>query len=270
MEYVSQKPICISLPGMEIYLTTNFFQMIGDRPPWRHTHPCHEIVCTQLNGITSFTLVPPLTEHISKSIAKDGVLCSFLFTFTNTDSDDFCQILRSVDKVTEILDTFNGLARLVAIKEALHQRNVGFEEQLKAEFRLFFVQMAQTFHSERQAFRDESQNLDAQRIALLEAFFNIEMRFPHCNKQQLADKIGVCERQLTRILKETYNSSFSAILLESRMNMAQAMLAEEKKTVSEIAESVGYTSVASFRAAYKKFFGEYPKKNQDTKEQKKS
>ncbi len=124
--------------------------------------------------------------------------------------------------------------------------------------------MAQTFHSERQVFDEYSENLDAQRIALLEAFFNIEMRFPHCNKQQLADKIGVCERQLTRILKETYNSTFSAILLESRMNMAQAMLLEGKKTVSEIAESVGYTSVASFRTAYKKFFGEYPKKKQDT------
>ncbi len=129
MEYVSQKPIYILLPGMEIYLTTNFFRMVVDRPPWRHTHPCHEIVCTQLNGITSFTLVPPLTEHVSKSVQKDGVLCSFLFTFTNTDSDDFCQILRSVDKVTEIHDTFNGLARLVAIKEVLNQKDVGFEER---------------------------------------------------------------------------------------------------------------------------------------------
>ena len=263
MDYISRKPICVTLPGMEIYLTTYFFQMVGDRPPWRHTHPCHEIVCTQLNGITSFTLIPPLTEHVSKSVAQDGVLCSFLFTFTNTDSDDFCQILKHIDKIVEIQDTFDGLSRLVAIREALIQKNFGYEEQIKAELRLFVVRLAQNFHSEVQSFSDPAQNLDAQRIALLEDFFNIEMRFPHCNKQQLADKIGVCERQLTRILKETYNSSFSAILLESRMNMAQAMLKDGKKSISEIAESVGYTSVASFRTAYKKFFGEYPKKKQD-------
>ncbi len=262
MDYISRKPICVSLPGMEIYLTSHFFQLLADRPPWRHAHPCYEMVCTQINGQAAFTIVPPLTEHISKS-AEDGILCSFLFTFTNSDPDDFCQILRSVEKIVEIQDTFSGLSRLVEIREALVNKSFGYEEQLKAELRLFFVQLAKNVHTEVQSSYEHSQNLDAQRIALLEDFFNIEMRFPHCNKQQLADKIGVCERQLTRILKETYNSSFSAILLESRMNMAQAMLKDGEKSISVIAESVGYTSVASFRTAYKKFFGEYPKKKQD-------
>ena len=265
MEYVSRKPICVSLPGMEIYLTSYFFQRLADRPPWRHAHPCYEMVCTQVNGQAAFTIVPPLTEHVSKS-AEDGILCSFLFTFTNDEPNDFCQILRSVNKIVEIQDTFDGLTRLVEIREALIQKHFGYEEQLKAELRLFCVRLAQNFHTEVQSSVDPTQNLDAQRIALLEDFFNIEMRFPHCNKQQLADKIGVCERQLTRILKETYNSSFSAILLESRMNMAQAMLKGGEKSITEIAESVGYTSVTSFRTAYKKFFGEYPKRNQDTKE----
>ncbi len=260
MEYVSRKPICVSLPGMEIYLTSYFFERLADRPPWRHTHPCYEMVCTQLNGKTAFTLVPPLTEHVSKS-AEDGILCSFLFTFTNDDTDDFCQILRFVDKIVEIQDTFDGLTRLIEIKDALVQKSVGYEEQLKAELRLFFVQLAKNFQTEVQSSYEYSQNLDAQRIALLEDFFNIEMRFPHCSKQQLADKIGVCERQLTRILKETYNSSFSAILLESRMNMAHAMLENGEKSVAEIAESVGYTSVGAFRSAYHKFFGQYPVKN---------
>lgn len=263
MDYVSCKPICVSLPGMEIYLTSYFFQRLVDRPPWRHAHPCYEMICTQLNGKAAFTIVPPLTEHVSKSL-DEGVLCSFLFTFTNNEPDDFCQILRSVNGIVEIQDTFDGLTRLVAIREALVQKSFGYEEQLKAELRLFFVQWAQCFHTEVQSSGEYSQNLDAQRIALLEDFFNIEMRFPHCNKQQLADKIGVCERQLTRILKETYNSSFSAILLESRMNLAQAMLRDGEKSITEIAESVGYTSTTSFRTAYKKFFGEYPKKKQDT------
>ncbi len=265
MEYVSRKPICVSLPGMEIYLTYYFFQRLADRPPWRHAHPCYEMICTQLNGKSAFTIVPPLTEHVSKSL-EEGILCSFLFTFTNNDTDDFCQILRSIDKTVEIQDTFDGLTRLVEIREALIQKNFGYEEQLKAELRLFVVRLAQNFRTEVQSSYEHSQNLDAQRIALLEDFFNIEMRFPHCNKQQLADKIGVCERQLTRILKETYNSSFSAILLESRMNMAQAMLKDGEKSIAEIAESVGYTSTSSFRTAFKKFFGEYPKKKQDTKE----
>ncbi len=81
-----------------------------------------------------------------------------------------------------------------------------------------------------------------------------------CSKQQLAARIGVCERQLTRILKETYNSSFSAILMQSRMNMTQAMLDKGGMTVEKIAEAVGYTSVHSFRKAYINFFGHSPRK----------
>lgn len=258
MEYVSQKPICVSIPGMEIYLTTYFFQAIKDRPARMHTHPCYEIVCTKSNELVYFTIVPPLTEHYSKTIT-DGRVCSFLFTFTENAPDDLCQILRSVSKSTEIQDTFNGLARLIAIKEAVEQQNFGLKEHLKAEFRLFFVKLAQIFHMKVDSVKMYTPTLDEQRIALLEDFFNIEMRFPNCSKQQLADRIGVCERQLTRILKEVYNSSFSAILLESRMNMAQAMLKQGEKTLEEISESVGYTSVAAFKNAYKKFFGVNPK-----------
>ncbi|MBO5408762.1 MAG: helix-turn-helix transcriptional regulator [Clostridia bacterium] len=264
MEYVTRKPIVVSLPGMEVYLTSYFFHGVSDRPSRLHTHPCYEIVCTKANDVVYFSIVPPLTEHVSKSTSIDGRICSFLFTFTEDDPDDICQILRSVNKVTEIQDTFNGLARLLAIQEALEKPHFGMKEHMKAEFRLFFVKLGQVFHSEAKISYENPQSLDDQRIALLEDFFNVEMRFPHCNKRQLADKIGVCERQLTRILQETYNSSFSAILLESRMNMAQAMLKDGAKSVGEIAESVGYTSLTSFRTAYKKFFGEYPKKNQDT------
>lgn len=259
MEYVSQKPICISLPGMEIHITVYFFRGVDDRPPRLHTHPCHEIVCTKSGENIYFTVIPPLTEHFSKT--GEERMCSFLFNFTGTDDDDICQIIRFVDKETEILDNFDGFSRLIAIKEALEHKNFGLEEQLKAEFRLFFVNLAQNFHVESQSMETTKQTLDDERIALLEEFFSIEMRFPDCNKQQLAAKIGVCERQLTRILKETYNSSFSAILTESRMNMAHAMLLQGVTSISEVAESVGYTSVASFRSAYKKFFGFYPGKN---------
>lgn len=260
MGYTNQKPICISLPGMEIHLTIYFFYGVDDRPPRIHSHPCHEIVCKNVNGKVFITLIPPLMEHFSTS--QEERICSFLFKFTDGDEDDVCQIIRSVNEITDIPDTFDGLARLLAIKDAVQQNDFGLEEQLKAELRLFFVKMAQVFHSKTDSSEEEHmQTLDEERIALMEEFFNIEMRYPTCNKQQLAARIGVCERQLTRILKETYNSSFSAILLESRMNMAHAMLVQGVTALSTIAEAVGYTSVASFRSAYKKFFGKYPGKD---------
>ena len=200
-----------------------------------YTPPCYEIVCSKLDDKVVFSVNPPLVEHYSKTIS-DGLIGSILFTFTEDVTDDICQILRSVKQQMEIEDTFEGLTRLVSIREALEQKDFGLEEQLKAEFRLFFVRLAQVFYMEEKAAHPHTQTLDEERIALLEDFFNIEMRFPNCNKQQLAAKIGVCERQLTRILKETYNSSFSAILLESRMNMAQAMLMHGEKSLADLVQ----------------------------------
>lgn len=259
MDNLPQKPICVRIPGIEIYLTTYFFKGVTDRPPRMHTHPCYEIVCTGRENRIVFTLIPPLCEHYSKTVA-DGRICSFLFSFTEEAKKDMCRVISTVENVTEITDTFDGISRIRAIQNSGNQNDFGWYELLKAQFRLFFVQLAQIFYTQGHSKDSESQTLDNERIALLENFFNIEMRDPNCCKQQLAKKIGVCERQLTRILKKTYNSSFSAILMQSRMNMAQAMLVSGEGTIEKIAHSVGYTSVASFRTAYKKFFGHLPRK----------
>lgn len=265
MGYIRQKPIYISLPGMEVHLTTYFFGGIDDRPASKHTHPCYEIVSVENDKGVFFTIIPPLMEHFAKT-AEPGKLCSILFTFTQECENDICRILETIDKVIEIQDTFDGIARIKAVKESFSRNDVGMDEQVVAELRLFFVRLAQTFQTQKKDPRYYTQTLEEERIALLNDFFNIEMRYPDCTKQQLAAKLGVCERQLTRILKETYNNNFSAILMESRMNMAQAMLNKGGMTVEKIAEAVGYTSVHSFRKAYINFFGHSPKKKEDTTE----
>ncbi len=257
MEIFYRRPICIFLPGIEVYLTSHFFQG-SHRPPRKHTHPCYEIVCTRRDGEVYFIITPPLTEHVSKTKVS-GRICSFLFSFTKDETKDICQIISKVNREIEVKDTFDGISRIESVLDALTHKGFGMDEQIKAELRLFFVKLAQLFYSEGDAVGVSVQTLDDERIALLEEFFNVQARTADCSKQQLAAKIGVCERQLTRILKETYNSTFSTILLNSRMNMAQAMLMSGNTTLEEIAESVGYTSVASFKTAYKNFFGDYPK-----------
>lgn len=258
MEIFYRRPICVFLPGMEVYLTSHFFQG-SHRPPRKHTHPCYEIVCTRRDDGVFFHITPPLTEHYSKAKVS-GAVCSFLFSFKEDEPNDICQVLSQLDHEIEIKDTFDGISRLESVLDAITHSGFGVNELISAELRLFFVKLAQLFYSENESASVYVQTLDDERIVLLEEFFNVQVRNPDCSKQQLAAKIGVCERQLTRILKETYNSTFSAILLNSRMNMAQAMLMHRDATLEEIAESVGYTSVASFRKAYKNFFGAYPKK----------
>ena len=99
------------------------------------------------------------------------------------------------------------------------------------------------------------QTLYEERLAILEDYFNIGLKDPDCSKTQLASLLGVTERQLTRILSEVYHSTFSDILLRSRMNIAHAMVMEGRKTPEKIAEAVGYRSADALKRAYRSFFG---------------
>jgi transcriptional regulator GlxA family with amidase domain len=110
------------------------------------------------------------------------------------------------------------------------------------------------------------QTLYEERLAILEDYFNIGLKDPDCSKLQLAGRLGVTERQLTRILSEVYHSTFSDILLRSRMSIAHAMVMEGRKTPEEIALAVGYRSAESMKRAYRAFWG-FPLKatKQDTK-----
>ena len=98
-------------------------------------------------------------------------------------------------------------------------------------------------------------NLDEERLARFDEYFNVNLGNPNASKRELADAIGVCERQLTRILLDTYGCGFSEVLLHSRMTLAEARRVEGVLTSEEIAESVGYLSLFTFKRAYKRFFG---------------
>ena len=170
MDINHQKPIYVTLPGIEIYLTMGFLSGIADRPPNKHTHPCFEIVCLRKNKEVYFTVIPPLVEHFSKTTKDDGRLCSFLFSFTDDSSDDICQIIRKLNKIIEIKDTFDGITRIEEIQKSLQRKEFGSNDLVKAEFRLFFVKLAQVFYTDDKTEKNVPQTLDDERIALLENF----------------------------------------------------------------------------------------------------
>ncbi len=253
--FIRKNPIHISIPNMDIYLASNFFGSLTDRPRRLHSHPSYELVWINEKNADSFIITPPLVEHISADASPESVF-SFLFTLTNEKADDITHFIGNISTPTEIKDSFGGAVHLEEAKYAAQNMTNGARELIEAELRLFFIKLSRTLYLSKKEYRTPKQTLDEERPAILEEFFNIEMKNPNCSKRLLASKLGVCERQLTRILKEVYNSSFSSILLTSRMNMVDAMLKDETKTTAEIAEAAGYLSEASMKKAYFKFFGE--------------
>ena len=78
--------------------------------------------------------------------------------------------------------------------------------------------------------------------------------------EDLAREVGFSRSQLHRKLKAITNKSANQLIVEMRLNEAKRMLEQKTGTVSEIAFSVGYSSLPYFTKSFKKQFGTLPSK----------
>lgn len=75
----------------------------------------------------------------------------------------------------------------------------------------------------------------------------------------LARVAGINEYKLKRGFKETFGNTVFGYLSDTRLELAKTDLLEKKKSASEIAFELGYSSVQHFSNAFKKKFGVSPK-----------
>ncbi|MGG6242422.1 helix-turn-helix transcriptional regulator [Nodosilinea sp. AN01ver1] len=76
---------------------------------------------------------------------------------------------------------------------------------------------------------------------------------------ELAQQVGLCDRTLRRGFRELFGTSVIGYLTQQRLNQAEHLLREGTYTVAEVANSVGYTHLGHFAAAFRKQFGVSPR-----------
>jgi len=78
---------------------------------------------------------------------------------------------------------------------------------------------------------------------------------PELNVEILADAIGISRGHLHRKIKEITGSSPGEYIRSIRLNQAAQLLRGEKKNISQISYSVGYSNPSVFSTAFRQFFG---------------
>lgn len=76
---------------------------------------------------------------------------------------------------------------------------------------------------------------------------------------ELAQQVGLCDRTLRRGFRELFGTSVMGYLTQQRLNQAEHLLRQGHYTVAEVANSVGYTHLGHFAAAFRKQFGTSPR-----------
>lgn len=77
-------------------------------------------------------------------------------------------------------------------------------------------------------------------------------------ENELAEMLHLSRRQLTRVLQTNYGMNFRQKLMSARMEHAGWLLRSTQKSVSEVCDSVGYTSEAMFYKNFKTYHGMTP------------
>jgi AraC-like DNA-binding protein len=76
---------------------------------------------------------------------------------------------------------------------------------------------------------------------------------------ELAQQVGLCDRTLRRGFRELFGTSVIGYLTQQRLNQAAQLLRQGDCTITEVANSVGYTHLGHFAAAFRKQFGVRPR-----------
>ena len=112
-------------------------------------------------------------------------------------------------------------------------------------------------------------NNDALMQKVLETI-NDRISDPELNVEMLAEAIGISRGHLHRKIKEITGASPGEYIRSIRLNQAAQLLKGEKKNISQIAYSVGYSNPSVFSTAFKQFFGlsakEYQKRYSGSEE----
>ena len=79
-----------------------------------------------------------------------------------------------------------------------------------------------------------------------------------CCAPRLAAFFHYSERQVQRLIRKLTGKTYVENIQDIRMRHAARMITAGKRTITEIAQDLGYSDQANFRAVYRRYYGMNP------------
>lgn len=150
----------------------------------------------------------------------------------------------------------------------LEQKNICYKKQVELLLSTILIQIVrnyeQTYETKKgrviSALGNESPALTSipdNKSRIIEEYFLYE--YNSLSLTTLSARLNLSPRQTQRLLKEYYNKSFSEKKAEARMSAAAILLRDRKRSISEIAETLGFSSPEHFSTVFHKFYNTTPR-----------
>ena len=171
--------------------------------------------------------------------------------------------LFDIEELETILSTYNNTGFWIGKDEynnielfeknfwELEKKQTGYVFNIKSLCTQIIVNAARCCMS-----KNESSNTVPVKISDDKRRFILDFYFGECYKSltlsELAEKLNVSQRQLNRIIKTFYNTTFKEKLISIKIQNAVHLLQTTTMTAEEIAEAVGFSSPSYFFRVFKK------------------
>lgn len=249
---------------IKVSLPHAFYDNCLTLDPYSHRHPKYELHyilsgnCTLRMGEKTmpcpqghFLLIPPRCAH---RILPDGgqvQTMSFLYSATGEVS----AAVPGGDSPLLIPDDFEGGERLLRIRAELTRREAAYTEKIQGELMALLADLVR--RCGRQT-RPTEQAAEEKRAEIIEEYLASHGLEAHCSCSDLARRMHLSTRQVHRLCIQYFNAPFRTLLTDMRLDIAAYRLRTTDVPVSELAAQLGYASIESFSAAYKRHFGRSP------------
>lgn len=249
---------------VNITLSRDFYHNCLTKDPFPHCHAMFELhyivqgscsIETKEETMSCnegyFVLLPPRCIHRLLPFSHETQTISLLFSLAE-DSCHFSWF--HTLPVQKFPDTFAGGIRLLHIREELIRCQPMYAEKIQGELTALLADIVRVLGKHGQS----SVTVCETRAEDIETYL-LEHRFDSgCSCEGLAQYLHLSRRQVHRLCLQYYGTTFRHLLTSMRMETAAYRLRTTDVSVSELALQLGYASVASFSAAYRRYFDKAP------------
>ncbi|MCQ2589552.1 MAG: helix-turn-helix transcriptional regulator [Treponema sp.] len=214
------------------------------------------------SGIKNFKncvlCIPPLLSHYAFSSNNTVVIA---LTFTNEKGNQIkpfnskkITTFETTPLVSECIKKINGLSKSNVLSEG---------NQLQSLIQCIIYEIIDQEKSNKIT-ASKKEIFYQNRLINFETIMCSEF-LNNINIQKIAKKLFLSTRQLSRLIKDNYNKTFTQFLLEKRLEAACLLLQTTNFSVNEIAEKTNFLSPTYFYRTFKKYYKTTPLKYKHNK-----
>lgn len=248
---------------IKVSLPHDFYHNSLTTDPYSHSHPKYELQyiisgsCTFVLGKEEmlcpqghFLLIPP---HCIHRILPNGSMVqtvSFLYSIQGEGT-----AVPECHMPLLIPDEFRGAGRLMQIRQELTDRKAAYAEKIQGELTALLADITRHCGKEGESAQPTPEE---NRAEIIEDYLAKNRFNPNCSCGELARRMHLSTRQVHRLCLQYFNAPFRELLTDMRMEIAADRLRNTGIPISTLAQQLGYASIESFSAAYKRHYGKAP------------